>query len=85
MEGERTEPYLIRTISSTVEDSSISYEAEPRSERVFDADQVSDLVDAMTTVTESGSGRYAGQNLDRPSAGKNGTFLGHRISSTWSR
>ena len=79
--GERAEPYLIRSISATIEDSNIAYEAEPRAERVFDADQVSDLVDAMTLVTESGSGRYAGQNLGRPSAGKTGTSESFR--SAW--
>ncbi|MCA1783378.1 MAG: penicillin-binding protein [Intrasporangiaceae bacterium] len=80
-EGERSDPYIIRSISSTTEESTISYEAAPRAERVFDADQVSDLVDAMTLVNESGSGRYAGQNLDRPSAGKTGTSESFR--SAW--
>jgi membrane peptidoglycan carboxypeptidase len=80
-EGERSDPYLIRSVSSTVEGSNIAYEAEPRAERVFDADQVSDLIDAMVRVTESGSGRYAGENLDRPSAGKTGTSESFR--SAW--
>ena len=80
-QGERVEPYLIRSVSSTTEDSTIGFEAEPRPERVFDADQVSDLVDALTAVTESGSGRYAGENLDRPSAGKTGTSESFR--SAW--
>ncbi|KAB7745513.1 penicillin-binding protein [Nostocoides sp. F2B08] len=80
-EGERSDTYLIRSITSTVEGSDIDYEAQPRAERAFDADQVSDLIDAMTRVTESGSGRYAGENLDRPSAGKTGTSESFR--SAW--
>ena len=80
-EGVRVDPYLIRSVSSVIEDSSIDYQAEPTTERVFDADVISDLVDAMQAVTETGSGAYAGERLGRPSAGKTGTSESFR--SAW--
>jgi len=79
--GERIEPYLVAKITSTQQDSTIDYAAAPKKEQVFDADQVSDLVDALQMVTRDGSGRYAGANLGRPSAGKTGTSESFR--SAW--
>ena len=80
-EGVRVDPYLIKSVSSVIEDSSIDYTAEPTTERVFDADIISDLVDAMQEVTKTGSGAYAGEQLGRPSAGKTGTSESFR--SAW--
>ncbi|MBC7309987.1 MAG: penicillin-binding protein, partial [Tetrasphaera sp.] len=51
-EGVRTDPYLIKSISSTVESSDIGFEAEPAPQRVFDAAQTSDLIDALQAVTQ---------------------------------
>ncbi|MDO5503468.1 MAG: transglycosylase domain-containing protein, partial [Actinomycetia bacterium] len=80
-EGQRARPYLIRSVTSTLDSSTIEYEVSSSVERAFDADQVSDLVDALQAVTENGSGQYAGTELGRPSAGKTGTSESFR--SAW--
>ena len=51
-EGERSDTYLIRSISSTLEGSDISYEAEPRDKRVFNGEKRTQQNDATTLLSE---------------------------------
>jgi len=69
--GVKAVPYYVKSVSST--DGSFDYKAKPVTERVFEADLVSDVVYSMQQVIERGSGEYAGDRLDREAAGKTGT------------
>ncbi len=73
--GKRATPYLIRKVTATASD--YSFASKPQTKQVFDPDVMSDVMEAMQAVVERGSGSYAGNNLDRPAAGKTGTTTGN--------
>ncbi len=73
--GKRATPYLVRKVTSTSSD--YTYAAKPVTKQVFDPDVMSDVMEAMQAVVERGSGSFAGDNLDRPAAGKTGTTTGN--------
>ncbi len=73
-QGVHASAYTIRSVVSST--GSISYQAQVQAQRVFSQDSMADLTYALQQVTRSGSGSYAGDNLDRPVAGKTGTSTG---------
>jgi membrane peptidoglycan carboxypeptidase len=72
-EGVRATPYLVKQVKFL--DAGVpEITAEPETQRVFDKDLMSDVIDAMQqTVKPGGTAQYVGQNLGRPAAGKTGT------------
>lgn len=77
--GLRTEAHLIASVSDWQGEQVYVYEEEP--ERVFAEDVMADTTYAMQQVVKYGSGSYAGENIDRPLAGKTGTSNDNR--SAW--
>jgi membrane peptidoglycan carboxypeptidase len=78
-QGRQAPAYTVRSVTSSV--SEVSYRAKVAPKRVFSEDTMADLTHALERVTTSGSGSYAGDNLDRPVAGKTGTSSSNR--SAW--
>ncbi len=78
-QGVHASAYVVRSVSSA--DGSVSYKVKGDQQRVFSKDTTADLTYALQQVTRSGSGSYAGRNLDRPVAGKTGTSSSNR--SAW--
>ena len=70
-QGVHASPYVVRSAVSA--DGVVKYKAKVDATRVFAKDTTADLTYALQQVTRSGSGSYAGSNLDRPVAGKTGT------------
>ena len=80
-EGVRAEPYIVKQVAF-VDDSLPEITAEPKTERVFDEDLMSDVLDAMQQTTKpGGTASYVGENLARPTAGKTGTS--ENFKSAW--
>jgi len=77
--GVRTEPVLIQSVLDR--DGEPVYEHEVEGERIFSEDVMADTTYAMQQVVRFGSGSYAGDNIDRPLAGKTGTSNQNR--SAW--
>ena len=69
--GVKSTPYFVKSVKASVGD--YSYTAKPKTERVFDADLVSDVIEAQRAVTQRGTASYAGARISRPIAGKTGT------------
>ena len=78
-QGVHAAPYVVQ--SATSADGEIAYKVAVRPNRVFSQDTTADLTYALQQVTSSGSGSYAGNNLDRPVAGKTGTSSSNK--SAW--
>jgi len=78
-EGKRADPYTVRRATS--QDGSVDYRADVRPKKVFSRDSSRDLTYALQGVVREGSGRYAGNNLGRPAAGKTGTSQDNK--SAW--
>ncbi len=80
-EGVRATPYLVKQVKFL--DSSVpEITAEPQTERVFDKDLTSDVIDAMQQPTKpGGTAQYVGYTLGRPAAGKTGTS--ENFKSAW--
>ena len=70
-QGVHASAYVVRSAVSA--DGAVTYQVKTDATRVFAADTTADLTYALQQVTRSGSGSYAGSNLDRPVAGKTGT------------
>ena len=70
-QGVHASAYVVRSAVSA--DGAVQYKVKGDAKRVFAKDTTADLTYALQQVTESGSGSYAGSNLDRPVAGKTGT------------
>ena len=70
-QGVHASAYVVRSAVSV--DGAVTYQVKTDATRVFAADTTADLTYALQQVTRSGSGSYAGSNLDRPVAGKTGT------------
>ena len=77
--GVRTEPVLIEAVLDR--NGETVYEHEGEGERIFSEDVMADTTYAMQQVVRFGSGSYAGENIDRPLAGKTGTSNENR--SAW--
>ena len=78
-QGMHANAYVVRSVTTTSGD--VNYKAQVKPNRVFSKDTVADLTYALQQVTRSGSGSYAGNNLDRPVAGKTGTSSSNK--SAW--
>ncbi len=70
-QGVHASAYVVRSAVSA--DGAVKYKVKVDAKRVFAKDTTADLTYALQQVTRSGSGAYAGSNLDRPVAGKTGT------------
>ena len=78
-QGMHATAYVVRSVTTTSGD--VDYKAQVKANRAFSKDSMADLTYALQQVTRSGSGSYAGNNLDRPVAGKTGTSSSNK--SAW--
>lgn len=78
-QGLHAPAYVVRTATSAT--TGVHYRVAVKPVRAFAAGPMADLTYALQRVTRSGSGSYAGSNLDRPVAGKTGTSSSNR--SAW--
>ena len=78
-QGMHANAYVVRSVTTTSGD--VDYKVQVKANRAFSKDTMADLTYALQQVTRSGSGSYAGNNLDRPVAGKTGTSSSNK--SAW--
>ena len=78
-QGMHATAYVVRSVTTTSGD--VDYKVQVKANRAFSKDSMADLTYALQQVTRSGSGSYAGNNLDRPVAGKTGTSSSNK--SAW--
>ena len=77
-QGLRTTPHIVASVG---QGDQVVYEADTSGEQVFERDIMADTTFALQQVVEDGSGGFAGNNLERPAAGKTGTSQNNR--SAW--